>query len=343
MSDPFEFLEQLEHDDEEAPLLIDDSLPENHRSGFVAVVGRPNVGKSTLMNRLLGQKVAIVSHKPQTTRNQLLGILTLPSSLHPHITAPAQIVFTDTPGIHVPHNKLGQFLVDTALETIPDADVVLWLVDASEPPSDEDRLVATAIAEAQAKITQQGDSPTPVLLVLNKVDLLSAEQRLNIEQPFLALAPVNDWLVTSAIQADDMNNVIRLLIDHLPLGPRYFPEDQVTDQQTRFMVAELIREAALTVLHQEVPHALAVYVTEFKHRSETMIYIGANIVVERKSQKGIVIGNAGRNLKQIGQLARTQIQELVGTKVYLELWVKIRPKWRKKENELRWLGYTKNT
>ncbi|MCB0194928.1 MAG: GTPase Era [Anaerolineae bacterium] len=342
MSDPFEFLEQLEDDDEEAPLLIDDSLPENHRSGFVAVVGRPNVGKSTLMNRLLGQKVAIVSHKPQTTRNQLLGILTLPSNLHPDITDPAQVVFIDTPGIHVPHNKLGEFLVDTAIETIPDADVVLWLVDASEPPNDEDRLVAGAIAQAQVKLTQQGDSPTPVLLVLNKVDLLSVEQRLNLEQAFLSLAPVDNWLATSATKADSMNNVIRLLIDHLPLGPRYFPEDQVTDQQTRFMVAELIREAALTILHQEVPHALAVYVTEFKRRSDTMTYIGANIVVERKSQKGIVIGNSGRTLKKIGQLARTQIQELVGTKVYLELWVKIRPKWRKKENELRWLGYTKN-
>ena len=342
MTDPFDLLEEFESNgDEESALLIDDSLPDNHRSGFIVVVGRPNVGKSTLLNHLLGQKIAIVSHKPQTTRNQLLGILTLPSELHPEVTEPAQIVFIDTPGIHTPHHKLGQFLVDTAVEAIADADVILWLVDASETPTDEDKLVTTAINQAQTRLTQQGESPPPVLLAINKIDALSLAQRTDVEQPFLALSSVTDWLPISATREVNLNELIRRLIAHLPPGPRYFPEDQVTDQQVRFMTAELIRETALTVLHQELPHAMAVYITEFKRRNENMTYIGANIVVERKSQKGIVIGQAGRTLKKIGRIARQQIEELVGTKIYLELWVKVRPKWRKKENELRWLGYMK--
>lgn len=341
MTDPFDLLEQLEADDDGTALLIDETLPANHRSGFVVVVGRPNVGKSTLINRLLGQKIAIVSRKPQTTRNQLLGILTLPSELHPDISTPAQIIFIDTPGIHTPHNKLGEILVDVAITAISDADVVLWLVDASEPPTAEDTLVAQAISDAQTKLAQQGEPPTPVLLVLNKIDLVAQNQRAELEQPFLALAPTANRLSISAAHGTNLNELLHHLINQLPLGPRYFPEDQVTNQQMRFMVTELIREAALTVLHQEVPHALAVYVTEFKARSETLTYIGANIVVERKSQKGIVIGNTGQTLKKIGQIARKQIEDLVETKVYLELWVKVRPKWRKNENDLRWLGYTK--
>lgn len=343
MSDPFDLLEQFEADDDESPLLIDPSLPADHRSGFVAVVGRPNVGKSTLMNRLLGQKIAIVSRKPQTTRNQLLGILTLPTDLHPDIATPAQIIFVDTPGIHAPHNKLGEFLVDAALTAIPDADVVLWLVDASEPPTAEDSLVAQAITNVQTKLTQQGEPPPPVLLALNKIDLLPPTQLAELEQPFLALSPTASPLPISAAHGTNMQALLERLIDQLPLGPRYYPEDQVTDQQTRFMAAELIREAALTVLHQEVPHSLAVYVTEFKSRSDSLTYIGANIVVERKSQKGIVIGNTGQTMKKIGQIARKQIEDLVRTKVYLELWVKVRPKWRKNENDLRWLGYTKSS
>lgn len=334
----------IEYSDLDGSLLVDDVLPPDHRSGFVAVIGRPNVGKSTLMNYYLGQKIAIVSPKPQTTRNQLLGILTLPSELHPELSAqnpPAQIVFVDTPGIHAPHHKLGEFLVDAALAAIPDADLLLWLVDASKPPTPEDRLVAEAISHAQAALAQRGQAKIPVILGLNKVDLLLPAQLAGLEASFLTLYPAAEWLPFSATQGHNRTELLQRLISLLPLGPRYFPEEQITDQQTRFIAAELIREAALQVLHQEVPHALAVFVTEFKRRHENMIYISANLILERQSQKKIVIGEKGRTLKKIGQQARPQIEELVDSKVYLDLWVKVRAQWRKKEAELQWLGYTK--
>jgi GTP-binding protein Era len=229
--------------------------------------------------------------------------------------------------------------VETALAAIPDADVILWLVEAGQPVTEADELVAQSLHENQQKLQRQGEMLPPVILTINKVDLLSLEERKDIEQPFLNLFPVDEWLVLSATRGDNCNQLLRRLIHHLPLGPRYFPPEQITDQQTRFIVAELIREAALKILHQEVPHALAVVVTEFKHRHENLVYISANIILERQSQKKIVIGEKGRVLKKIGQLARPQIEQLVECKVYLDLWVKIRPKWRQKENELRWLGY----
>ena len=339
MIHPSEWPDQFEDDElDEAPF-FDDSLPPDHRSGFVAVVGRPNVGKSTLLNHLLGQKIAIVSPKPQTTRNQLLGILTISPASQPELP-PAQIIFVDTPGIHEPHHKLGQYLVETALAAIPDADEVVWLVDASEPPTAEDRLVAKALHSSLA-------GTTPVLLALNKVDLLplpssetSDSGEDDLAQPFLDLYPAAEWLFVSATRGDNQTELLRRIIHHLPLGPRYFPEDQVTDQQTRFIAAEFIREAALSVLRQEVPHALAVWVNEFKRRNEKMTYISADVVIERESQKAIVIGEKGKTLKKIGQIARPQLEDLVGSQVYLELWVKVRPKWRQKEEELRRLGYT---
>lgn len=345
MSDFIESLTQFEDTE---------NLPPNHRSGYVVVVGRPNVGKSTLLNRLLGQKIAIVSAKPQTTRNQILGILTIDPEVEPELAAqfpPAQLIFLDTPGIHQPHHKLGKFLVDTALAAIPDADVIIWLVDASQPPTAEDRLVAQSLARPD-KFSKPVRSSTPVLLALNKVDLLSPsfpevwnfrkapkDAAKHLAQPFLDLYPAADWLPLSATRGDNIEELLGRLIDLLPLGPRYFPEDQVTDQQIRFIAGELIREAALEVLHQEVPHALAVRLREFKERSETMTYIAADLILERDSQKKIVIGDGGKTLKKIGQVARREIEELVGTQVFLELWVKVRPKWREKEDELQRLGY----
>jgi len=296
-------------------------LPPDHRSGFVAVVGRPNVGKSTLMNAYLGQKIAIVSEKPQTTRNRLLGILTRDE---------AQIIFVDTPGIHNPLHKLGEVMVETAIRAIPDADVVLFMVDASVSPTEEDALVADAIRQRAAA--------SPVVLALNKIDLLPSSDS-PFTEAYLALIQPTAWMPLSATRGDNRDELLSLIISYLPPGPRYYPEEQITDQQTRFIVAELIREAALHRLHQEVPHALAVVVEEFKRRSETMTYISATLFVERDSHKRIVIGQGGRMLKDIGRAARVEIEKLVGTRVFLELWVKVRPKWRKKEEELRRLGY----
>ncbi len=296
----------------------------DHRSGFVAVVGRPNVGKSTLINACLGQKIAIVSEKPQTTRNRLLGIFTRPD---------AQVIFIDTPGIHVPLHKLGRVMVETAVQAIPDADVVLCVADASQPPDDEDALVADAMRRAP------GDEGAPVVLALNKIDLLPSSDSPHVAA-YLALFEPAAWLPISASRGDNRDRLLDLVIAHLPPGPRYYPEDEVTDQQTRFIVAELVREAALRRLRQEVPHALAVVVEEFKERSRDMTYISATIFVERASQKGIVIGQRGQALKEIGQIARVEVEKLVGSHVFLELWVKVRPKWRKREEDLRQLGYT---
>jgi GTP-binding protein Era len=298
-------------------------LPPGHRSGFVAVVGRPNVGKSTLMNAYLGQKIAIVSEKPQTTRNRLLGILTRED---------AQIIFVDTPGIHTPLHKLGEYMVETAVRSIPDADVVLFIVDASVSPQGEDALVADAIREQAPQL--------PMVMALNKIDLLPSSESPNPEA-YLDMLQPTAWLPISAVRGDNRNELLELIIAHLPLGPRYYPEDQITDQQTRFIASELIREAALRRLRHEVPYALAVVVDEFKRRSEEMTYVGATIYVERDSQKGIVIGQGGKTLKDIGKAARTGIEKLVDTRVFLELWVKVRPKWRKKEDDLRRLGYGK--
>jgi GTP-binding protein Era len=299
-----------------------ETLPADHRSGFVAIIGRPNVGKSTLVNAWLGQKIAIVSPKPQTTRNRLRGILTLPE---------AQVVFVDTPGIHRPLHKLGEFMLDTSVGVMPDADVILWMVDASVEPTEEDRQVADLLKEKAAD--------RPVIVVLNKADLLKAEDEGSHAEPYLALVNHRGWLPISARRGDNREELLALVIAQLPLGPRYYPGDQVTDLQERFLAAELVREQVLRHTHQEVPHAVAVIVQQFKRRSESMTYVSADIYVERETQKKIILGSAGQVIKRIGQAARREIEEMVGTRVYLDLWVKVRPGWRKKRQELRRLGY----
>jgi GTP-binding protein Era len=320
----------MSHNDlaEPADLLMPEELPAGHRSGFVAVVGKPNVGKSTLMNAYLGQKVAIVSPKPQTTRDRLLGILTLLRERgNP---ADAQIVFVDTPGIHKPLHKLGEYMVETAIRAIPDADVVLFLVDASRPPGDEDAQIAEMLG-------QRGG--LPVLLVLNKADLLEPEQEATRIEAYQALGPFEEYVLVSALRNTNLDALLEATIARLPLGPRFYPEEQVTDQQTRFIAAELVREQVLRHIRQEIPYSVAVVVDQFKARSEEMTYISATIFVERDSQKAIVLGQGGQMIKRIGQDARQQIEELVGTRVYLELWVKVRKKWRQSEKELQRLGY----
>ena len=318
-----------------------EETPPDHRSGIVAVIGRPNVGKSTLLNRLLGQKIAITSPKPQTTRDQLLGILTLPDT---------QILFLDTPGIHQPKHKLGEHMVAVAEATIEDADVVLWLVDVNVAPTDEDLRIAGLMYALQ----ERGKLSERLALGLNKADLFSGrgDERDECIQAYLALL---EWMsdaeegdvvrdgahpiLLSALRGTGTDDLVTLLCGLLPLGPRYYPSEQVTDIQTRFIVAELIREKALMLLQQEVPHSLAVVVDEFTPRSEDMTYISAVLYVERQSQKGIVLGQRGKMIKKIGQTARPEIEELVGTRVYLELWVKVYEKWRRREGLLRRLGY----
>jgi GTP-binding protein Era len=311
-----------------AELLMPSDLPPEHRSGFVAVVGKPNVGKSTLLNAYLGQKIAIVSPKPQTTRNRLLGILTLVRERGD--LADAQLIFVDTPGIHQPHHKLGEYMVETAVRAIPDSDAVLFVIDISRPPSDEDRLIASILRH-------QGQ--VPILLVLNKADLVPPDQRVTHAELYRALGEFDDWHLVSALHGDQLDLLMKATIERLPLGPRYYPEEQVTDQQLRFMVAELIREQALHRLRQEIPYSVAVVVDQFKERSEELTYISANIFVERETQKAIILGQGGRMIKLIGRDARKQIEALLGTRVYLELWVKVRKKWRKDEKELRRMGY----
>ena len=309
--------------DDLLPIPNEDDLPEGHKSGFVAVIGRPNVGKSTLMNALLGEKIAIVSPKPQTTRLRQLGILTRDD---------VQIVFVDTPGIHNPRTALGEFMVNVAVEALRDADVIVFVVDSSAQPSIEDQRIAELVRSAL--------DVTPVLLVLNKIDLVETPEKLESSCATLhALVPGADALRTNAKGGDGCAAVLTRLIDKLPPGPRYYPADQISDTAERDIVAEMIREKVLLNLDQEVPHGVATQVEEFKRRSDKMTYISATVYVERDSHKGIVIGKNGAMLKVISQQAREEIEAFVGTRVYLELWVKVLKNWRRDENALRRLGY----
>jgi len=300
-----------------------EEIPPGHKSGFVAVIGRPNVGKSTLINRFVGQKVAIVSPKPQTTRSRILGILTREE---------AQVIFVDTPGIHHrPRHKLGEAMVATATQAIPDADAVLFMVDVSVPPTDEDRMIARVVQE---------QTQAPVILVLNKMDLLPAEKVKLHTEAYWELVPYHqEWMMTVATEGVNLDKLLALIIGALPEGPRYYPGNQVTDQTERQIAAELIREQVLRYIRQEVPHAVAVVVEEFKERESSVIYVAANIFVEKDSQKGIIIGRGGQMLRQIGSAARQEVERMVSGRVYLDLWVKVRKGWRRDERELRRLGY----
>jgi GTP-binding protein Era len=296
--------------------------PPDHRSGFVAVIGRPNVGKSTLMNGLVGQKVAIVSPKPQTTRSRILGILTRED---------AQVIFVDTPGLHRPRHKLGKAMVAAATRAIPDADTVLFVTDVSVRPTAEDRMIAALI---------ERHTESPVILVLNKMDLLPAEKVKPHTQSYWELVPDHrEWIMTIATKGTNLDKLLEMIVATLPEGPRYYPGDQVTDQTEREIAAELVREQVLRRTRQEIPHAAAVVVEEFKERENDVIYVAANIYVEKESQKGIVIGRGGEMLRQIGAAARHEIERMTGGQVYLDLWVKVRKGWRRDERELRRLGY----
>ena len=301
--------------------LVVERLPEGHRSGYVAVVGKPNVGKSTLMNALLGEKLAIVSEKPQTTRANQLGILTEPDY---------QIVFVDTPGIHEARTKLGEYMVDVARTSIPDSDIVLFLVDSSQTPDAADVAIATLIQETR---------PEAVILALNKCDLVDDDMAGPITTAYQGLLPGAVALEISALHGWNIDRLLALIVAKLPPGPRYFPADVLTQTQIRDNVAEVIREQALLLYEQEVPHSLAVKVNEFKERNENLTYIAATLFVEKDSQKAILIGKNGSALKKLGKMARGELESVIGTKVYLELWVKVMKNWRRDADALKRLGF----
>jgi GTPase len=290
------------------------------KSGFVAVVGRPNVGKSTLVNSIIGQKIAIMSDKPQTTRNKILCVLTLDD---------AQVVFIDTPGIHKPRHKLGEYMVRTAENTLREVDTVLFVVDATEQPGPGEKY----ILERLAAIT------TPVVLVINKIDLMRRAEVLPIIERYAGNVKFAAIVPISALNKLNLDDLLTEVKKHLPPGPKYYPEDMVTDQPERNLVAELIREKVLELTREEIPHAVAVDIEEMITRQNGDLYVRAVIYVERDSQKGIVIGAGGQVLKEAGRLARLDIEALLGSKTFLDLWVKVKKDWRNRDGVLKTFGY----
>lgn len=297
------------------------SIP-SFTSGFVAVMGRPNVGKSTLINSLMGQKIAAVSPRPQTTRKRQLGILTLDHS---------QIIFVDTPGIHQARHKLGESMNKQAREALEESDMILFMADASERLTDEDRLLIDLLTTI--------DQDIPVILALNKVDAVSENQLEQNEQEFLALLPDVKVVRISATRGDNLDTLINEIRVRLPESEALYPEGQVTDLYEREIASDLIREAALINLRDEIPHGITVRVDEYTERNEHGAYIAATVFVERESHKPIVIGQSGAMLKKIGSSARQEIERMSGRKIFLQLKVKVRKNWRNDEKVLRWFGY----
>ncbi len=295
------------------------------KSGFVAIVGRPNVGKSTLLNRLVGRKVAIVSDKPQTTRNRITGVLHLPE---------AQVVFLDTPGLHRPRHKLGEFMVRVARRALEGVDAVLFVAEADPAgPGPGDRHVAEVVRGLAV----------PVILALNKVDLLRGPERAaaleTVRAGFAVLGDFAGVHLISAASGEGVDRLVDALVQLLPEGPPYFPADVVTDQPEEALVREVIREKILHLTREEVPHAVAVDVDGFAEREDGTLHVSATIYVEKESQKGILIGKGGRMLKEIGTLARAELEGFFGTRMFLALWVKVKEDWRNRVGAMRDLGY----
>jgi len=291
------------------------------KSGFISLIGRPNVGKSTLLNLLLGEKIAIVSDKPQTTRNRILGIKN-----HPE----AQVAFLDTPGIHRARSKLNQSMVKAALATYNEVDGICFIIEANRPFNDENDFILETLKKVEK----------PVLLAINKIDLVPKGDLLPIMDQYSRLRPFEQIIPISALLGEGGEVLVAGMVKILPTGPKLFPEDMITDLPERFLAAELIREKVFLLTREEIPYATAVVVEQFKEREEkNLVVIKATIQVERKSQKGILIGEKGRMLKEIGCQAREEIEALLGAKVFLELWVKVEENWREDPGALRRLGY----
>lgn len=300
----------------------DELIPSGHKSGLVALFGRPNVGKSTLINALLKQKIAIVSPRPQTTRVRQLGIITQPDY---------QIVFIDTPGLVNPRHKLDEFMVGVADESLHDAEIVLWIVDASEKPGPGDQEIASTL--------QTLPRESSVVLALNKSDLLAPDEVVGRTEAYEALLPTARWLLISALKGYGLEALISLLVEELPEGPRFYPVDQTTDTFIRDIAAELIREQIFLQMREEIPYGALVKVDEYKERDSEVTYIQATIYVERNNHKKMIIGKKGAQLRQIGSAARKEIEELIDGKAFLELWVKVEPNWRRNEQALKKFGY----
>ena len=295
-------------------------MSKQFKSGFVAIVGRPNVGKSTFMNYVLGQKIAIMSDKAQTTRNKIQGVYT---------NQDCQIVFLDTPGIHKPKHELGNFMVESAYSALKEVDAVLFMVNAAEKRGPGDDFIIEKLKEIK----------TPVFLVLNKIDLISPDELLDRVESYQETIPFAGIIPISVLQGNNVQELMTTLTNHLPEGPQYYPSDQITDHPEYFVVSELIREKILHLTKEEIPHSVAVTVDKMQKDEFDKVHVYANIIVERPTQKGIIIGKGGKLLKEIGVRARKDIEQLLGNKVYLELWVKVEKDWRKKKSHLQDFGY----
>ncbi|MEE1130833.1 MAG: GTPase Era [Caryophanon sp.] len=292
------------------------------KSGFISIIGRPNVGKSTLLNRVIGQKIAIMSDKPQTTRNKVQGVLTNPES---------QMIFIDTPGIHKPKHKLGEFMLKTAKNTLREVDLIMFMVNAEQQLGKGDEFIMELLEGTK----------TPVFLVINKIDQVHPDSLMSIIEGYKERYEFAEIVPISALQGNNVESLLTTIEKYLPEGPQYYPADQVTDHPERFIISELIREKVLHLTREEIPHSIAVVIDKIKpdDEKENMIRVQATIMVERDSQKGIVIGKRGSLLKEVGTRARKDIEMLLGSKVYLELWVKVQKDWRNKSTQLRDFGF----
>ncbi|WP_285768950.1 GTPase Era [Peribacillus sp. SI8-4] len=304
--------------------LFQDTQEKGYKSGFISIIGRPNVGKSTFLNRVIGQKIAIMSDKPQTTRNKVQGVLTQNDS---------QMIFIDTPGIHKPKHKLGDFMMKVATNTLKEVDLILFMINATEGYGRGDEFIIEKLQSVK----------TPVFLVVNKIDAMHPDELLPIIEKYQQLYPFAAVVPISALEGNNVDTLLEQIKEHLPEGPQFYPADQVTDHPERFIISELIREKVLHLTREEIPHSVAVVIDSIKKMDNSdTINVMATIVVERDSQKGIVIGKQGKMLKQVGSRARLDIENLLGSKVFLELWVKVQKDWRNKASQLRDYGFNES-
>lgn len=291
-----------------------------YKSGFITIIGRPNVGKSTFINQVIGQKIAIMSDKAQTTRNKIQGVLT---------TNDAQMIFIDTPGIHKPKHRLGEFMIKVATNTLNEVDIVLYMVNASESFGRGEEFILEKLQSVK----------TNVFLIINKIDLIHPDELITIIDQYKDKYPFAEIVPISALQGNNVDRLLDAIKNYLPEGPQYYPSDQITDHPERFIISELIREKVLHLTREEIPHSVAVIIEKIETRKNGTLHIMAAIIVERDSQKGIIIGKQGSMLKEIGKRARVDIENLLGSKVFLELWVKVQKDWRNKATVLREFGY----